>query len=119
MISRYRNLGRGGARTFVLANRAAAMEAAGVRIRIDRALRIAVQSYTLVIREAGVRNRRYQCPGIGMCRSGEDFRRRTTFDDLAEIHDNHPVTQQAYHVEVVRNEKVAHAQLVLEPNQKL
>ena len=53
-------------------------------------------------------------PGIS-----EDLGRRSRFDDLAEIHDQHAVAQQAHHVEVVANEQVAHAELALQPLQEL
>ena len=56
---------------------------------------------------------------IGMQRMREDFRGRAGFDDLAEIHDQHPVAQQPHDGEVVRNEQIAHAELALEPLQEL
>ena len=53
-------------------------------------------------------------PGIG-----EHLGGRAGFDDLAEIHHQHAVAQQAHDVEVVADEQVAHAELVLELLQEL
>ena len=45
--------------------------------------------------------------------------RRTGFDDLAEIHHQHPVAEQPHHAQVMRHEQIAHAELALEPLQQL
>src|SRR5580658_7779110 len=44
---------------------------------------------------------------------------RSLFDDLAGAHDDHAVAQEAHHVKVVRNEKVAHAKARLEILKKI
>ena len=49
----------------------------------------------------------------------EHFRGRAGLDDLAEIHHQHPVAQQPHHGQIVRDEQIAHAELVLEPLQEL
>ncbi len=56
---------------------------------------------------------------IGMQRMREHLRGGPGFDDLSEIHDQHPVAQQPHDGKVVRNEQIAHAELALEPLQEL
>ena len=57
------------------------------------------------------RHRGDQRLGIGMQRMVEHVLGRTRFDDLAEVHHQHPVAQQPHDAEVMRHEQIAHAEL--------
>src|SRR5580700_6658938 len=73
------------------AQRATAIEAANIRIGIDRAARLAGQPQPPAAILMQTRHGGNQRLGIGMQRMREDFRGRTRLDDLAEIHYQHPV----------------------------
>ena len=101
------------------AARAAAVEAADIRIGIDRAARLAGEPQPRAAIVAEARHRGDQRLRIGMQRMLEHFHRRAGFHDLAEIHHQHAVAQQPHHGEIVRDEQIAHAELFLEPLQEL
>src|SRR5216683_706105 len=107
-------------RTARLALGAAAVEAADRRIGIDRAARLAAQPQPAhALLRIGLRDGRDQRARIGVPGVGEDLGRGSFLDDLAEIHHQHAIAQQAHHVEIVAHEQVAHAELALELLQEL
>ena len=61
----------------------------------------------------GHRHGRQQRLGVGMARLGEQAALGRQLDDLAEIHDGDPVGDVAHHGEVVGDEEVGEAELVL------
>src|SRR5580704_18140306 len=49
----------------------------------------------------------------------EDLDSGTRFNDFAQIHHQHSIAQKLYHRQIVRDEKVAHSQFLLQPLQQL
>jgi hypothetical protein len=56
----------------------------------------------------------HQCLRVGMGRLGKDLIRRPLFDDLAQVHDGHPVADVVHDAQVVGDEQIRQVKLVLE-----
>jgi len=59
-------------------------------------------------------NRREQFARIIALRIGEDLLCRPFFDNLSGAHDDNPVAEQTYHIQVVGHEEIAHSERILE-----
>ena len=95
-----------------LAPRTATVEAAHVRIGVDRAAGFTGEINTLGARLLAVaRNGGNERMGVGMQGIVEHRFGRSDFHHLAQIHDHDPIAQQPHHVEIVRDKEVGHAQL--------
>ena len=94
---------------------AAGVEPAAGR-RVGGAGHVALEHDPLAPREVGIRDRhrREQRLRVGMHRRRADVLRRPDLDHLAEVHDGDPVGDLADHREVVGDEHVGRAELVLE-----
>ena len=97
----------------------AAVEAANIRIGIDRAHRLAGQPQPLRAVCVEPRDGRHQCLGVRVERMLEYLGGRPGFDDFAEIHHQHAIANQPHHGKVVGNEQIAHAEFLLQPLQEL
>src|SRR6516162_7898130 len=62
----------------------------------------------------GLRHGREQRLGIGVARPGVEIARRRDLDDLAHIHDRHPVADMLHDAEIMRDEEIGEAEPVLQ-----
>ncbi|MBM3492270.1 MAG: hypothetical protein FJX68_17890 [Alphaproteobacteria bacterium] len=92
--------------------RAAGMEGAAGR-RVDRAWHLARDRGSPAAAHLQVGQRIQQQPRIGMSRPAEQRLHRRHFDQLAEIHDPHPVGDVIDDRQVVADEQVGQAKLAL------
>ena len=60
------------------------------------------------------RNRREEGLGVGMFRGGNNFPGGSKFDDFAEVHDHDAVTDVLDHSQIMGNEKISQAPLLLQ-----
>ena len=88
--------------------------------RVDRARHVTAQNDPLLL-EAGVRlgHRRQQRLGIGVLRPQEQVGAVADFDDLAEIHHGDAVTDVLDDGDVVRDEQIGEAELLLQIAQEV
>ena len=70
-------------------------------------------------RRRALRLGRDQVLGVGMLRRGEDVGHRAALDDLAIVHDAHPVGHLAHDAEIMGDEQHRHVELGLELRQQL
>src|SRR5262245_44671112 len=96
------------------APRAAAVEAADIRVRIDRTHGLAAPPQASAAVALRARNRRHQRLRVWMQWAFEHLARRPELDDLAEVHHQHAIAQQAYDAQIVRHEEIADAELRLQ-----
>ena len=69
--------------------------------------------------EGRMRDRREQVARVLRLRREQHPLGRPLLDDLPRLHDDHAVAQQPHHVEVVRDEQIAHAERLLEVLQQV
>jgi hypothetical protein len=72
-----------------------------------------------LVAAAAVGQRAQQRLGIGVARRGEELGRRRHLDDLAGVHQRHPVRHARHHRQVVRDQQQAHALLALQVLQQV
>ena len=89
--------------------RTPAVEPADGGHRVDRALRLTAEPDARPARPSiEHRRRRHEGARVGVARAIEDGVDGALLDNLAEVHHEHAVGEQAHDVEVVRDEEVAH-----------
>ena len=88
------------------------------RTGLIRAGRIAFQQNAR-LGAAGVGHGGQQGLGVGMQRALVQHVNRRQFDDLAEVHHGHPLTEMRHDGEVVRDEQVGHALFALQVLQQV
>ena len=86
------------------------MEAADVRVGIDRAARLPPRRRHVRPDAVQPRHRGDQALRIGVVRRVEHGLRRPGLHHTAQVHHYHPVAQQPHHVQVVADEHISHAQ---------
>jgi len=98
--------------------RTARVEPAAVR-RVDRRRHVARELDPLaVVGRVGRRDARHQHLGVGVVRVREQLPRGRLLDDLAQVHDRHPVAHLPDDREVVADEQHRQVHLVGEPREE-
>jgi len=102
-----------------LPDRAAAVKAALVGIGVDRAAGFATEMRPRRSFAGAVGNGRDQGLGVGMTGMIENRGGRPLFHDLAEIHDQDAIAEDAHDVEIVGDEDVGEAEFPAQAIEKL
>ena len=56
----------------------------------------------------------HECPGVGVGRLGKDLIGRPLLDDLAQVHDGHPVADVMHDAQVVGDKEIGEVEFFLE-----